>query len=286
MLLSNSLTTAMTTRCFLARQFGLLWLFLFLHAFVPPASSVDALSPTNTMKPTKKALTTSIAIGRALQQSSNNAPLSFKLNLQTDFYDPKTGLYSEGVWHNTLMGIASIEQTNANGQPIDPSTLQLADSLYAHSWDGVSFRRRTWSGNWDHSSLLDHSSNPPEQANYYRESSEHRCVQHGMALVFWSKLVQANTRTPAANNNVKQHAKLQKQQDEIAHAFLKEFWDSKEQRWNTVSQTQGGGTQGRPSASAGNPPHKLERHTTKQLLGSRIIVPWIKQWPYWRFVNT
>jgi hypothetical protein len=86
------------------------------------------------MKPTKKALTTSIAIGRALQQSSYNAPL--KLNLETDFYDPTptAGLHSESVWHNTLMGMQR----------------KLADSLYVHSWDGFSFRWRTWSGNWDH----------------------------------------------------------------------------------------------------------------------------------------
>jgi hypothetical protein len=148
----------------------LFWIFCWrhsIHAVVPPAS-VDALSPTNTMKPTKKVSTTFIAIGRALQQSSYNA--SLKLNLQTDFDNPTTGLHSEGGTMPSWEWLRSNKRVQRN-------TLQLADSLYAHSWDGISFRRRTWSGNWDHSTLLDNSSNPPEQANYYRERpSEYGCV--------------------------------------------------------------------------------------------------------------
>lgn len=216
---------------------------------------------------TTKALATSIEICNALM-SSHPSDESVKLNLETDFYDPTTGLFSEGVWHNALLGIASLEQQQQTRQQATDNvhiytaatTLQLADSLYRHSWDGISFRRRCWSGNWDHSTLDNIMNNkPPEQANYYRESSEHRCVQHGMALVFWSKLVQANM-DPTGSDAIK----LQKQQTEIAQQFITEFWDSKALRWNTVSQTQGGGTKERPSASAGRPAQNINDHQVKQ----------------------
>lgn len=153
------------------------------------------------------------------------------LNLETDFYDDSTGLHSEGVWHNCLSGIALLQLDQVERAE------QIATSLYKYSWDGTSFRRRAWSGNWNHDAL-DSESNAPEQANYYKESSEHRCVQHGMVLLFFSMLAR--------------HTDTARQQHEaIAKAFVKEFWDASVDRWTTVSRTQGGGTSLRPSASAG-----------------------------------
>ena len=108
-------------------------------------------------------------------------------NIITNFYDDSTGLYSEGVWHNCLAGIASLQQlrkTN-NEQKYLNDSMRIADSLFKYSWDGTSFRRRAWSGKWDHSRLEEAA-----QSNYYKESTEHRCVQHGIALMFWSKLTQ------------------------------------------------------------------------------------------------
>ena len=195
------------------------------------------------------------------------------LNLETDFYDPSTGLHSEGVWHNALVGIASLQLQNDQNDEYEYAS-RIADSLYKHAWDGCSFRRRSWSGNWDHSSLLDQAENPPEQANYYRESDEHRCVQHGIALVFWSKLLldgtKRSTSTGTGTPSSKDTLQCQEQQKLIAEQFLKEFWDESVQKWTTVSQTQGRGSTIRLSASA-----------AKQTLG----VSEETQLPYYRAVD-
>jgi hypothetical protein len=162
--------------------------------------------------------------------SSNQPP---SLNLETDFYDASTGLYSEGVWHNCLAGIASLQLDQIE------EAKSIATSVFQYSWDGTSFRRRAWSGSWNHETL-DSETNAPHQANYYKESGEHRCVQHGIALTFWSMLARRTDDT------------MHRQQHKtIAKAFAKEFWDK--ERWTTVSQSQGGGTIQRPSASAAKP---------------------------------
>mmetsp|Transcript_34971 Transcript_34971/g.41754 ORF Transcript_34971/g.41754 Transcript_34971/m.41754 type:complete len:435 (+) Transcript_34971:66-1370(+) len=167
----------------------------------------------------------------------NTSARSKLLHLETDFYDQSTGLYSEGVWHNALAGIAHLR----NNQPAD----RIANSLFQHSWDGCSFRRRCWSGNWDHSTI--ESEKPPEQANYYRESSEHRCVQHGMALIFWSQLLSDCEADQDGNNNM---LKYREQQKQVADSFFSEFYDPSVQRFTTISKEQGGGSILRPSASA------------------------------------
>lgn len=164
------------------------------------------------------------------------------LNLETDFYDSTTCLYSEGVWHNSLIGIASLELHKQETPKND--ILQMLDSLYKFSWDGVSFRRRSWSGNWDHSSLKEDSLHPPEQANYYRESAEHRCVQHGMALTFWSKVLLKDNWSGGIAK------RYQEEERHMANQFLREFWCNKTEKWSTVSQTQGGGNTLRLSASS------------------------------------
>jgi hypothetical protein len=164
----------------------------------------------------------------SLRSPSSSPPSS--LNLETDFYDASTGLYSEGVWHNCLAGIASLQLDQIE------EAKSIATSLFKYSWDGTSFRRRAWSGKWNHDAL-DSETNAPHQANYYKESGEHRCVQHGIALTFWSML--------ARRTDDKAH---HQQHKTIAKAFDKEFWDA--ERWTTVSQSQGGGTIQRPSASA------------------------------------
>jgi len=211
--------------------------------------------------------------------SGTQNPTIKSLNLETDFYDPSTGLHSEGVWHNALVGIASLQLQNYQNDENENEceyeyeyASRIADSLYKHAWDNCSFRRRSWSGNWDHSSLLNQAENPPEQANYYRESDEHRCVQHGMALVFWSKfLLEGSKRSTHKHSHSTEDAlKCKMRQKRIADQFLKEFWDESVQKWTTISQSQGGGSTLRVSASA-----------AKQTLG----VSEDTQLPYFRAVD-
>ena len=187
-------------------------------------------------------------------RSSSPSTLTAKLDLETDFYDASTGLCSEGVWHNCLVGVASLEL----GQ--HDEACQISQSLWKYSWDGTSFRRRSWSGNWDHSTLMDNSNDDdnsaPHQADYYRESAEHRCVQHGMALCFWSRLVRATD-----------DESIRAQQRQIADTFLKEFWNQDTDKWTTVSQSQGGGTILRPSASA----NKRTLGATEDMVYYRVV---------------
>ena len=184
-------------------------------------------------------------IVRKLRSSSSTT--SKLLDLETDFYDAVTGLHSEGVWHNALVGIALLESSSSNNNREDfDHADRIASALFRYSWDGnTSFCRRSWSGRWDHSSL-DSDTNPPEQANYYRESSEHRCVQHGMALAFWSKLV---LLSESGDENDLSTVRTEEQRL-IAGCFAREFWDPSVRKWTTISQSQGGGDVSRPSASA------------------------------------
>lgn len=179
------------------------------------------------------------------------------LDLATDFYDPSTGLHSEGVWHNALAGIASLrvlaetEQTpglerGAEYDEHEDGAKRIADSMWKSSWDGMSFRRRAHSGRWDHSAL-DDPERAPEQANYYKKSEEHRCVQHGMATVFWSLLVRRHSSESDYGR------RCRRQYDRIASSFLEQFWDDKVGRWRTISRVQGGGTIHRRSASSDKP---------------------------------
>ena len=151
------------------------------------------------------------------------------LHLAEDLFDESTGLHSEGVWHNALAGITSLRQSQQGHAE------RIADSLYRYSWDGTSFRRRAYSGKWNHSPI-----DALEQPNYYLESCEHRCVQHGMALIFWSKLALQDTVDGV----------YKEQQRVVARQFLDEYWDQAVNRWTTISAFQGGGTVSRPSASA------------------------------------
>ena len=182
-----------------------------------------------------------------------------KLDLETNFYDASTGLHSEGVWHNCMAGIASLklqhsqqhdQQHSSNNHNHYDNAVRTADSLFRCSWDGTSFRRRTWSGNWDHSRLqltdTDTGTDLVVQANYYKESSEHRCIQHAIALVFWSILAQEET---SGNSNTNTNTDIRSQQSLIANRFVDEFWNGR--HWTTISQTQGSGTSLRPSASSG-----------------------------------
>lgn len=87
---------------------------------------------------------------------------------------------------------------------------------------------------------MDSSGNSaPHQADYYRESAEHRCIQHGIALCFWSRLARSS------NDN-----SLCLQEKKIAETFIHEFWNQDANKWTTVSKTQGCGSILRPSASA------------------------------------
>lgn len=197
--------------------------------------------------------------------TSTSRPLKEEgLNIVTNFYDKSTGLYSEGIWHNCMAGIASLQlskvyDTKQNNKNYNDA-MRIANSLFNNSWDDTSFRRRVWSGKWDHSQLLDDTrSDKIEQANYYRESNEHRCIQHGIALVFWSLLAQQQLAVEKESGGSKSCSSItadsndstvdiRSQQSVILEQFINEFWNG--QHWTTISKAQGSGTIHRPSTSS------------------------------------
>jgi hypothetical protein len=213
--------------------------------------SMSFLAAARTTSPNNKEAEEALAasILTSLRKRSKPGPTRL-LDLQIDFFDPSTGLHSEGVWHNCMVGIASLH-LQARGCLTDPTNddddapKRIADSLWDYSWDGVSFKRRSYSGLWDHSPLWNDSA-VIEQPNYYHENIEHRCVQHGMALVFWSLLGLRGEGNLDA-------IRYQEQHDLIFKSFVEQFWDKDVGRWHTVSKVQGWGSLRRQSASFGNP---------------------------------
>ena len=210
-----------------------------------PAGGLCAAVPAASAKPPSddrewaRALDTSEALVRALRARA--PPGGAPLNLETDFYDASTGLHSEGVWHNALVGIACLALA-ASGRGPEPDVRdaprRIALSLWAHAWDGISFRHRAHSGAWDHAPL--EAPSTVVQPAYYHASGEHRCVQHGMACVFWALLRETE---PAAAGEY----------GTIAAAFVDQFWDAAASHWTTISRAQGAATGARPSASTGTP---------------------------------
>ena len=275
----------------------------YAYAFSPPLTIhnvprillsarllLDEIEDTSNRNKTNVQVSAEILSGLCTEQnptSTSSTPTETKLlDIETDFFDPTTGLHSEGVWHNSLLGIARLQlidtvgrqqpednscggngHNNNNctstlslvGQSLAKSAIQISQSLYQHSWDGTSFRRRSWSGNWDHDKLFqkDSKGNPLlYQANYYLESTEHRCVQHGMALAFWSllnrKLLSMTTSFPPEDKDFDEKMEVLRQQQQhlIATQFIDQFWKDSHKKWTTISANQGGGSILRPSASS------------------------------------
>ena len=222
------------------------------HFFQHETRGIQTHCSSETATEDSKAISLSASILNSLRgqtpEMSCSSPVP--LNLETDFYDPTTGLHSEGIWHNALVGIASLKlatiKNETSGESFLVAATHIADSLWGHAWDGVSFQRRSHSGLWDHSSLKNPNLPQPEQANYYRASTEHRCIQHGMALIFWGRLM----RYFCSRDN-ELYYRYQPQYRLIAKNFLKQYWDGSVDMWRTVSNDQGGGTLARPSASSG-----------------------------------
>eukprot|EP00961_Rhodomonas_salina_P129515 1744446-Rhodomonas_salina.3 len=202
---------------------------------------------------------------------TENVARGTPLDLETDFFDASTGLHSEGVWHNALIGTVSILLSAREGERgetregLRTAARQIAESLLAHSWDGTSFKRRAHSGLWDHAALEGGSARKIEQAEYYKESSEHRCVQHGMAVIFWSLLRGGGGSEPEDNAEVEDVYQL------IAASFIEQFWDSAARRWRAVSLAQGGGVQ-LDAANSNRKNHTQSRHNVAGRKGALSVL--------------
>ena len=71
--------------------------------------------------------------------------------------DDESGLCSEGVWHNSWLGVSRVLAArklreigeDAEASRFIDSAFMLGESLHEMSFDGSGFRRRTSSGYWE-----------------------------------------------------------------------------------------------------------------------------------------
>ena len=136
----------------------------------------------------------------ALERTGGERPHS----LLTGLFDEASGLCSEGVWHNSWLGVgrllAARELRRAADDELADEQLRaartLGESLYRLSFDGArgGFRRRSASGFWQSATegevrraIVDAGEDP----GFYELSDETRCVSSGAAVIFFSLLAEA-----------------------------------------------------------------------------------------------
>jgi hypothetical protein len=145
------------------------------------------------------------------------------LDLLNDFYDPDSGLCSDGVWHNAWLGVSYV-LASREVRPHNPSqaeelraeAMKLGDTLYETKYAGGAFQRRCMSGFWQTaSSSRDALQAAGEDVSFYEASSERRCVSNAAATIFYSYLAEEGVAGEASERFT-----------QIADAFSAEFFDT------------------------------------------------------------
>ena len=113
----------------------------YAHAFSPPSTSIqhvpkivlcarllliDEIEDASYRNKKNVQVSSEILTGLCTKQNPTSQTTESEtklLDIETDFFDPTTGLHSEGVWHNCLLGIARIQLIDTIGrqQPEDDS---------------------------------------------------------------------------------------------------------------------------------------------------------------------
>ena len=142
--------------------------------------------------------------GRDGSQGGGTRSESGNLDLLTDFHDPETGLCSEGVWHNSVLGIALLKASRAlrdGGSAEEGSAAEsLADEyriwarriafalIDLNYSPGLGFRRRTSSGRWG--SVEDSPEALDEGGDFYLPGEERNCAPNALAVAFLTFLME------------------------------------------------------------------------------------------------
>lgn len=160
-----------------------------------------------------------------------------RLSLLHDFHDPKTGLCGEGVWHNSMLGIALVKASrslreNDGADAIDgeeAATLadeyegwarRLATNLFELNYvDGKGFRRRSASGIWE--SIAESQEASDEDEEFYQPSEDRRCISNAAAVLFVTYL----------RENFPEDSKVAAMADKCSDVFFEEFFDKKSGRF-------------------------------------------------------
>jgi len=196
------------------------------------------------------ATTASAALG-GLRQRTSQRPL----DLLRDLHDAETGLCSEGVWHNSMFGMALVLESRAQRVRGESDAAaeslglaeQLAASLHRLNFEeGRGYRARTASGAWASAadpaiaSAIEAAGEDPQ---FYLPSDEVRCSANAAALILSTFLLEEHPDSPAVVDRT----------SEIAAAFTSNFFDpavgrfrntagndaSDEEPWRGVDQAMG-----------------------------------------------
>lgn len=153
-------------------------------------------------------------------------------NLLNVMLDDESGLCSEGVWHNSWLGVSrvlaarqlrALGETEAADRTLSAAQ-KLGDSLLDMSFDGVGFRRRSPSGIWEDVAVAA-VEEAGEDAEFYRPCTEHRCASNGAAAIFFSLLAEeAEDGSPEAEAANARSA-------EVFDAFTGRFFDKEKMRF-------------------------------------------------------
>lgn len=201
-----------------------------------------ALSPVTTA-PSWQTLTAASTIDALERTVTGQKPLS----LLDDMYDESSGLCSEGVWHNSWLGVSRVLAARAlRSSDSERADAQLAsarvlgDSLYALSFDGTGFRMRTSSNAWQSAEEAAESLKAAgESIAFYEPSDERRCISSAAAVIFYSLL---------AEEDGAEASDAMARLVEVGDAFTAEFFDTKVCRfrrdassdyWRAVDQALG-----------------------------------------------
>ena len=104
-------------------------LVLLSAAYLFPSFTTGLQSSTS-LGSTTWELATAVRTLEGIRKSAGSGKSDAPLDLLTDFYDEQTGLVSEGVWHNAMVGISCVKaakRLRATATADDSDRSKLAD---------------------------------------------------------------------------------------------------------------------------------------------------------------
>ena len=208
--------------------------------------SVDVASTSVIAAPTWQ-LTTALSTISAIEKRSG---VSRPLNLLEDMFDKESGLCSEGVWHNSWLGVSRVlaaRQLRSVDEPkaelLLASARTLGDSLFRTSFDGTGFERRVSSGIWQSADeAAEALAAAGENAAFYQPSPSHRCASSAAACILFSMLAEEDMRERGLTELTAEEGESAASRFiVVADAFVDEFFDTKACKFRRAAPTPEGG---------------------------------------------
>ena len=176
----------------------------------------------------------------ALRSRTSSRPL----DLLEDLYDAESGLCSEGVWHNSWLGIGQIyaarrESGDAAAAHLDRAR-RLADSLHELNYEADrGFRSRTRSGFWQ-AADADALARAGENPAFYEPDATCRCSANAAAVILHTFLLEESPNDAAVAARAAA----------VFDTFTASFFDSDTMRWSREAVSGGGELRAADAAAA------------------------------------